>query len=104
MARPRKTIVKSEIIKVRYTATEKRLLKSFADRTGRCISAYIRDQSLDYKILTRLTEEEVTILRGLIGMATNLNQIAKEIHMGQGTHMMFSEILVSINKQIKKMK
>ena len=104
MARPRKTIVRSEVVKVRYTSTEKRLLRSFSDSVGITVSEYIRSKSLDYKLTTRLTQEEVAYLRVLIGMATNLNQIAKKVNMGEATNMLVSEILITINNQIRKFK
>jgi hypothetical protein len=104
MARPRKTILKSEVVKVRYTSTEKRLLRSFSDSAGITVSEYIRSKSLDHKLKNRLTQEEVVYLRVLIGMATNLNQIAKKVNMGEATNMLVSEILITINNQIQKFK
>ena len=104
MGRPRKRILKSEIVKVRYTSAEKILLQSFSTRSGNSISEYVRNKSLDHKMISRLTEEEVHLLRGLIGMATNLNQIAKRVNMGDATNAMIAEILLVINSQINKIK
>lgn len=104
MARPRKTILKSEVVKVRYTSTEKRLLRSFSDRAGITVSEYIRSKSLDHKLKARLTQEEVVYLRALIGMNSNLNQISKKVNMGEATNMLVSEILIAINNIIQKFK
>lgn len=104
MARPRKTIVKSEVVKVRFTSAEKRLLQSFSDKVGITISEFIRSKSLNHKLTTRLNQEEVVYLRVLIGMATNLNQIAKKVNMGEATQLLISEILIAINNQIQKLK
>jgi hypothetical protein len=46
-------------------------------KAGINISEYLRQAAITAKVSARLTEEERHIIRQLIGMANNLNQMAK---------------------------
>ncbi len=103
MARPKKLIKRVEVVRVRVTSAEARLLRSFADKHGITVSSFIREKILDHKLKPRLTTEETAFLRGLIGMANNLNTITRKVHMGDATGMLLSEALLEIGDQIKKL-
>jgi hypothetical protein len=103
MARPKKEVVRTEVIRVRFTTAERRILKSLADRTGTNIAEFIRDRTMNYRILPRLTDLERDYLLKLIGMATNINTIAHKAHLGEATHSMVSNLLIEVNQQIEKL-
>jgi|GEM_PF-4628759 len=102
MARPKQAVVRTEIMRVRFTLAERRILQSLADRTGLSVAEFIRDVSLNYRIVQR-SDAEIKYLRVLIGMATNLNTLAHKAHLGEITHLMVSEFLIEVNQQVKKL-
>ncbi len=78
--RPRK-MVRREITKgIRFTKVEYFVVKEKASRAGTSVCFYIREMALQGKIMARLNEEERQFVRQLIGMANNLNQLAKKGH------------------------
>ncbi len=104
MARPKQTIVRGEVIRVRFTSTERRILKSYAERYGITVSSFIRAKALDHTLNARLNPEEIIFLRALIGMANNINTITRKVHIGDHYQMELSEVLSEINTQIKKLR
>ena len=78
--RPAKTIKKEIRACVRLTQYEYFIIKEKASNAGVNASVYIRQTAIQAKVLPRLTEEEVHIVRQLIGMSGNMNQIAKVCH------------------------
>ena len=104
MARPKQSIKRTEIIRTRFTSAERRLIKSFANNYGITISSFVRAKTLDHKLTPRLTPEEATMLRALIGMANNINAIAKKLHMGDVIDNLIAEAMDGLNEQIKKLK
>jgi hypothetical protein len=95
MGRPRKQIKRTEIIRVRFTLVEYKLLTEYALRSSQTIASFIRARSLGYSIKSRLSKDDVEILRLLIGVANNLNQYMKLTHAKvKGT----SNVLATINK------
>jgi DNA-binding MarR family transcriptional regulator len=103
MGRPKKAILKSAIVRVRFTHAEKRVLMVNADKAGISLSDLIRSKMLDIKIVARLTMDEITILRNLIGAATNLNEIAKRVHLGISNNEQIMDCLNQINRVINKL-
>ncbi len=104
MARPKQTITRTEIIRARFTPAESRILRSYAQRYAKTVSSFIRAKALDHKFVPRLTQEEIIFLRSLIGMANNLNTIARKTHLGDPYEVELTEALTEINTQIKKLK
>jgi predicted DNA binding CopG/RHH family protein len=78
--RPIKSIKKEIRAAVRLTQYEYFIIKEKAKQAGMNPSVYIRQTAIHAKLLSRLTDEEVQIVRQLIGMSTNINQVAKVCH------------------------
>lgn len=78
--RPVKTIKKEVRACVRFTKTEYFIVREKASKAGLKASEYIRQITINGQVKTRLAEEERQFARQLIGMANNLNQLAKACH------------------------
>ncbi|MHA4811006.1 plasmid mobilization protein [Flavitalea flava] len=78
--RPAKTIKKEVRACIRFTRPEYFIIKEKAAKAGAKTSAYIRQIAIHAAIKPRLTDEERHFVRQLIGMANNLNQLAKSCH------------------------
>lgn len=78
--RPAKTVKKEIRACVRYTKIEYFIIKEKAGKANLNVSEYIRQLSIHGKVNARLSQEEQTWIRQLIGMANNLNQLAKACH------------------------
>jgi len=78
--RPKKAVTKEVIRSVRFSKTEYFIVKQQASKSGLKITVYIRQMALNGKIKPVLNEEERQIVRQLIGMANNLNQLTKMGH------------------------
>ncbi|HEU5053053.1 MAG TPA: hypothetical protein VFT78_08060 [Hanamia sp.] len=78
--RPKKAVKKEIVRSIRFSKTEYFIVKQQASNSGLKITVYIRKMALHGKIIPRLNEEERQIVRQLIGMAKNLNQLAKIGH------------------------
>ena len=77
-----KQVVKREIVTgVRFTKVEYYLVKNKAVKAGLGITIYIRQMALNGHVnAARMDEEKRQFVRQLIGMANNLNQLAKRCH------------------------
>ena len=78
--RPKKAVKKEIVRSIRFSKTEYFIVKQHASKSGLKITVYIRQMALHGKIIQRLNEEERQIVRQLIGMANNLNQLTKMGH------------------------
>ena len=78
--RPKKAVTKEVIRSIRFSKTEYFIVKQHASKSGLKITMYIRQMALNGKIKPVLNEEERQIVRQLIGMANNLNQLTKMGH------------------------
>lgn len=78
--RPAKIVKKEVRACVRYSKTEYFIIREKAAKAGLNASEYIRQLTINGQVKTRLTEEERQFARQLIGMANNLNQLAKACH------------------------
>lgn len=78
--RPLKVIKKEVRACVRFTKYEYFIIKEKAAQAGVNASVYIRQTAIHSKIIPRLTEEQIQFVRQLVGMSTNLNQVAKVCH------------------------
>ena len=78
--RPKKSVTKKVIKSVRFSKTAYFIVKQHASKSGLKITVYMRQMALQGKIISRLSEEERQIVRQLIGMANNLNQLTKMGH------------------------
>ena len=78
--RPLKAVRKDIRISVRFNRQEYFILKERAASAGIKPSVFIRQAAIKAKITTRLSTEEVQLIRQLAGMATNINQVARACH------------------------
>lgn len=78
--RPAKAIKKEIRACIRLTKYEYFIIKEKAKQAGIKASVYMRQTAIHTKVISGLTEEEVHIVRQLIGMSGNMNQVAKVCH------------------------
>lgn len=78
--RPEKAIKREAATGVRFTKSEYFLVKNKASKAGLRITQYIREMAIEGQVTARLTSEERSLIRQLVGMANNLNQLAKTAH------------------------
>jgi hypothetical protein len=82
--RPKKAVKRETITGVRFTTTEYFIVKNKATKSGLRITQFIRQMAIEGQVFARLTPEERNFIRQLVGMANNLNQLAKAAN-GEGT-------------------
>ena len=75
--RPTKAIKKEIRACVRFTRHEYFIIREKAAQAGVNASEYIRQITIQGKIIPRLTADEIQTVRQLIGMSVNINQVAK---------------------------
>lgn len=75
--RPPKTIKKEIRASVRFSKLEYFVVRQKAAKAGIRASAYIREVAINGQVIQRLNDEERQIVRRLIGMDNNLNQLTK---------------------------
>lgn len=78
--RPAQAIKKEIRACVRFTQHEYFIVREKAGQAGVNASVYMRQTAIQGKIISRLTTEEMQIVRQLIGMSVNINQVAKVCH------------------------
>jgi hypothetical protein len=78
--RPKKAVKKEVRACVRFTRSEYTIIKERAIQAGLKAAPYLRQVANQSPPRTRLTDEQMQILRKLIGMSNNINQIAKICH------------------------
>ncbi len=78
--RPEKQIKKDIRACLRFTKYEYFIIKEKAAQAGVKPSVYIRQTAIQSKITPRLTEEQLQFVRQLVGMSSNINQVAKVCH------------------------
>ena len=71
---------RTRIVSVRVSLDEERAIVLKAHQAKQSISTFMRNVSLNQKVMTRLNDEERNMVRQLIGMSNNLNQLAKNSH------------------------
>ena len=71
---------RTRIVSVRVSLDEERAIALKAHQAKQSISTFMRNVSLNQKVMTRLNDEERNMVRQLIGMSNNLNQLAKNSH------------------------
>ena len=75
--RPTKKLKRELRVTVRFSKLEHYILQQKSGKAEINISEFLRQAAITAKVTARLTEEERHIIRQLIGMANNLNQMAK---------------------------
>ena len=104
--RPAKTIKKEVRACVRFSRPEYFIIREKAAKAGVNASDYIRQLAIYATISPRLTDEERQFVRQLIGMANNINQIAKCCHQEGALRaiMYFESIRAEIDSLLKKLR
>ena len=69
--------VKSIVVPVKYDAIKYQKMMDKANITGLNRSEYIRESSVNCRIIERLKPKDVRAIRDLQGIAENINRIAK---------------------------
>lgn len=70
--------MKSKFIGLRLNETEFHRLSAISRRSGKNKSEIIRELLLNGEVKERITKGHITIIRQLVGEATNLNQLARK--------------------------
>ena len=96
--RPVKVIKREAATGVRFTKSEYFIVKHKASKAGLRITQYLREMAIEGQIIARLTQEERNQIRQLVGMANNLNQLAKTAHQEGVLKAMFY-----FNKYVKEL-
>lgn len=78
--RPVKALKRETATGIRFTKDEYFLVKHKAAKAGMRITQYIREMSVQGQVTARLTPEERSQVRQLVGLANNLNQLTKTAH------------------------
>ncbi|MDQ2718138.1 MAG: MobC family plasmid mobilization relaxosome protein [Bacteroidota bacterium] len=105
--RPKMPVKKETVTGVRFTKSEYFIVKHKAEKSGLKISAYIRQMSINGKLMQRLNEEERQFVRHLVGISNNLNQLTKKAHQA-GIHSIqinleaYTNIINELLLQLKK--
>ena len=76
--RPAKLLVKDIVIRIRLDKQEQFILSQRAKMARQSLSQYVRQVAVSGKVIARLSADEKEIIRKLVGMCTNLNQLTKE--------------------------
>lgn len=76
--RPVKTLKRDIIIRIRLDKQEEFTLRQRAREAGKNLSQYIRQAAIAGKVMARLTREQQDQARKLVGISTNINQLARD--------------------------
>lgn len=104
--RPKKLVKRESITGVRFTKVEYYGVKQKAAKAGLGITSYIRQMALQGKVIAPISEEERQLVRQLIGMSNNLNQLAKCCHkQGALTAILhFEKYRIAFDELLEKLK
>jgi hypothetical protein len=78
------------------------LVKNAASRCKISMSEFLLSAGLARKIEPKLNKDEVQIFRELVGMANNLNQVARRINNGETLRLQMLHDLEQISQLLKK--
>lgn len=97
---------RTEILSFKCTVLERHIINGKAMTAGVTLGEYIRNTAINGNITTRLTPEDIKLIRSLSGMANNLNQLAKNANtFGYAAESeSVSELADEIDKIIKLIK
>jgi hypothetical protein len=102
--RPTKSLKRELRITARFSRLEHYILQQKAGKAGINVSEFIRQAAITGKITARLTAEEQDAIRKVIGMANNVNQMAKAANTeGMSSIRLLAEgCLLQLNGILKK--
>lgn len=70
----------SKSVTVKFSKPDYDRLCLRSRQANRTLAEYIRDSTFNVQIVAKHSPEEITTMRNLVGMANNLNQLAKLSH------------------------
>ena len=79
--RPAKAVRRVRQFSLRFTATEYSTVREKAAIAGFSLTVFLREIALNEHVKTRLGADEKDMIKQLIGMASNINQLAKVAHL-----------------------
>lgn len=91
-------------ITVRFSKREYEAVKTLISTSGMSKVALIRDCVLQTKVKPRLTSDEILFMCQLVGMANNLNQLARSAHVKEEIALEAKALLFQMNWVIEKLK
>jgi hypothetical protein len=98
--KPKRTI----IFRVRLSFAEQSLIKRKAKAASLTASRFVREAALGVSIKPRVfTEEEKQLYKTLVGLANNMNQIAKKYNSGDRMFLELTTTLESTKGIIKRL-
>lgn len=103
MSNPAK-ITRNKRETIRFTQIELDEIKSQANIAGLVLAEYIRKAALGQIIKPRLTPDEILFMRQLVGMANNLNQLARSANVKEEINLEAKALLFQLNWIIEKLK
>jgi hypothetical protein len=80
--RPKLPVRREREMKIRLSNKEEFYIKTKATQAGMRTSTWFRAAAQNAKIVPRLSAEDRGLLHMLVGMANNLNQLARQANMG----------------------
>lgn len=104
--RPRLPVKKERRVSIRLTDAEFYVLMRRSREAGMNLAQFIRDAAIKAKIIARPQLKDHTFFREVIGISTNLNQVAKAVNR-QGILPLYtklSEIITFFDGQIQRLR
>ena len=91
---------------IRFSGNEYFIIKENSAKAGLKPSEYIRQTAIYATVKARLTQEERLVVKALVGMANNINQIAKACHRENVLQAMFyfQHTIKQLDEILKKLK
>lgn len=78
--RPKQAIKKDTVTGVRFSKLEYFVVKQKASKARIGITVYIRQMALNGQVVAKMSEEDRQLVRELVGMSNNINQLTKKAH------------------------
>ena len=100
--RPKSTVHRNERLTFRVYSLEKKAIELAADKSGLCVSDYMRRSGLGQTLKPRLTEEELSLYQLLIEYRNNFSRISNLIRERKDFTTALKQLIISIDRQLKK--
>lgn len=95
---------RTKIFRVRLSFAENALIKRKAKEAGRTQSRFVREAALGVEIKPKhFSEEEKALYKTLVGLANNMNQIARRYNVGDRMYMELDKVLVEIKILVQRL-
>ena len=96
----------SKAVTVKFSKKDYEILRTRSRKANRRMAEYIRESALQSEVVQPRTEADIKEYRSLVGMANNLNQLAKLSHQ-EGiyyTSMQLDRLLAEISNIVRTYK